>query len=118
MAISTSYRREGLKEPLEPGGPGRRRMMLLVDPVGALALVGFQGLHGVPGLLHCAGHEPANGMFLPAHLVDDLGQGSAVLALEHGNDLGSLAALARSLAPRVATCGTSLARGISPHRDK
>ena len=43
--------------------------MLLVDLVGALALVGFEGLDGVSGLLHRAGHEPAHGVLLPAHLV-------------------------------------------------
>ena len=79
----------------EPGGPGRRRSMLLVDPVGALALVGFEGLDGVSGLLHRAGHEAANGVFLPAHLVHDLRQRGAVLPLEHGDHLGRLAALAR-----------------------
>jgi hypothetical protein len=34
-------------------------------------------------------------VFLPAHLVHDLGQGSAVLALEHRDHLSGLTALAR-----------------------
>ncbi len=38
--------------------------MLLVNPVGAIALVGLEGLDGVPGLLHRAGHEPADGVGL------------------------------------------------------
>ena len=70
--------------------------MLRVDPIRALAALRFEGLDGVSGLLHGAGHEPADGVLLPAHLVHDLGQRSAVLALELGNDLSGLATFARS----------------------
>ena len=69
--------------------------MLLVDPVGALALVGFEGLDRVSGLLHRARHEPADRVPLPSHLLHDLGQRGAVLPLEHGDHLRRLAALAR-----------------------
>src|SRR5687767_2250414 len=40
--------------------------MLLVDPVGALTLVRFEGLDGESGLLHRAGHEPAHSVLLPS----------------------------------------------------
>ena len=53
-------------------GTGRarwRRVALRVDPVAALALVGFERLDRVPGFLHGAGHEPADGVLLPAHLL-------------------------------------------------
>src|ERR1022692_619832 len=73
---------------------GGRRSMLLADPIGALPFVGFEGLDLAPGLLHRAGHEAANRVLLPAHLLHDLDQGGSVLALEHGNDLSRLAALA------------------------
>jgi hypothetical protein len=69
--------------------------MLLVDPVSTLALVGFEGLDGVSSFLHRAGHEPADGVLLPARLVHDLRQRGPVLPLEHGDHLGRLAALAR-----------------------
>ena len=69
--------------------------MLLVDPIGALARVGLEGLYGVPRLLHRTGHEPADRMSLPAHLLHDLRQRGAVLPLEHRDHLASLAALAR-----------------------
>src|ERR1019366_4978250 len=72
---------------------GGRRPMLRVDPIGALPFVGFEGLDLVPGLLHGAGHEAADGVLLPTHLVHDLGNGRAVLPLQHGNHLGGLAAL-------------------------
>ena len=42
--------------------------MLRVDPVGALAAFRLEGLNGVSSLLHRAGHEPADGVLLPAHL--------------------------------------------------
>src|ERR1017187_3238507 len=71
--------------------------MLLVDAVRAVALVGLEGLDAESGLLHRAGHEAADCVFLPAHLVHDLLQGRAVLALEHGDHLGGLAALAGTL---------------------
>src|ERR1017187_9666961 len=79
----------------EPGGPGRRRAMLRVDAVGPLAALRFEGLDVVAGLFHRAGYETPDGVFQPPHLVHDLGQRSAVLALEHGDDLGRLAAFAR-----------------------
>src|ERR1017187_2611283 len=63
----------------EPGGPGRRRAMLRVDSVRPLTTLGFEGLDAVAGLLHRPGHEPADGVLLPAHLGHELGQGSAVL---------------------------------------
>ena len=43
--------------------------MLLVDAVGPFSTLGLEGLDVVPGLLHRAGHEPADGVLLPAHLV-------------------------------------------------
>src|ERR1035441_2451350 len=61
----------------EPGGAGRRRSMLLIDPIGALAALRFEGLDGVSGLLHRAGHEAADGMLLPAHFLHDLRQRGA-----------------------------------------
>jgi hypothetical protein len=69
--------------------------MLLVDPVGALALFRFERLDAVSGLLHRAGHKAANGTPQPTHLLHDLFQRGAVLALKHGDHLGCLAALAR-----------------------
>src|ERR1019366_5429907 len=84
----------------EPGGPGRLGPMLLVDSIGSLAALRFEGLDGVSRLLHRAGHEPANCVFLPAHLVHDLSQRGAVLPLEHGDHLGRLAAFARAVAFR------------------
>ena len=69
--------------------------MLVVDAVGALAALRFERFDGVPSLLHRAGHEPADGVLLPAHLVHDLRQRGAVLPLEHGGHLGRLAALPR-----------------------
>jgi hypothetical protein len=42
----------------EPGGQEGSGAALRVNPVAALALVGFERLNGVPGLLHRAGHEP------------------------------------------------------------
>ena len=63
------------------GGLGRERSVLLVDPVGALPLVGLEGLDGVSRFLHRAGHEAADGVPLPAHLFHDLRQRGAVLSL-------------------------------------
>src|ERR1017187_4261300 len=79
----------------KPGGPRGRRSMLLVDPVRPFAALGFEGLDSVPGLLHRAGHEAADGVFLPAHLFHNLGQRGSALPLQHGDHLGGLAALAR-----------------------
>ena len=69
--------------------------MLLVDAVRALAFVGFEGLDRVSGLLHRAGHEPADRVLLPVHLFHNLGQRGSVLALEHCDHLSRLAAFAR-----------------------
>src|SRR5260370_11153843 len=79
----------------EAGRAGGRRTTLRFDRVAALALVGFEGLYGVSGFLHRTGHEPADGVLLPAHLVHDLRQRGAVLALQHGDHLRRLAARAR-----------------------
>ena len=64
--------------------------MLRVDPVGALTSLRLEGLDLVAGLLHSAGHEAADGVLLPAHLVHDLGQRRAVLPLEQGDYLRGL----------------------------
>src|ERR1039457_2508690 len=85
----------------KPGGPRGRRSMLLVDPVRPFAALGFEGLDLVPGLLHRAGHEAADGVFLPAHRFHNLGQSGAVLPLEHGDHLGRLAALAGTISLRL-----------------
>ena len=69
--------------------------MLLVDPVRALALLGFEGLDGVSGLLHRAGHEPPDCVLLPAKLGHDLLEGGAVLTLQHRDHLGGFGAFAR-----------------------
>ena len=69
--------------------------MLLVDSVSPLSALGLEGLYGVSGFLHRAGHEPADGVFLPAHLVHDLRQRGAILPLEHRHHLRRLAARAR-----------------------
>jgi len=69
--------------------------MLSVDSVGPLAAFGLEGLDGVPGLLHRAGHEPADRVLLPTHFFHDLKKRGAVLAVEHRHHLGGLAALAR-----------------------
>jgi hypothetical protein len=52
---------------------------MLTDPVRALALIGFEGLDGVTGLLHRASHKAADGVSLPSHFVHNLGQGGAAL---------------------------------------
>src|SRR5262245_21042504 len=57
--------------------------MLGVDPVGALSALRFEGLDGVPCLLHSARHEPTDGMLLPAHGAHNLLQRGAILALKH-----------------------------------
>src|SRR5260370_29173755 len=69
--------------------------MLLVDSVSTLSALGLEGLYGVSGFLHRAGHEPADGVLLPAHLLHDLRQRGAVLALQHGDHLRRFAALTR-----------------------
>src|ERR1017187_4316797 len=77
-----------------PGGRKGGRPMLL-DAVSTLASLGLEGLHGVPGLFHRASHEPAHRVLLPSHALHDLREGGAVLALQHGDHLGRLAARAR-----------------------
>src|ERR1022692_5181373 len=74
---------------------GRRRSMLLVEAIAALAALGLEGFYLVTGLLHRAGHKSANGVFLPFHGLHDLRNGGPAFALEHGDYLGHLAALAR-----------------------
>src|SRR5260370_9892692 len=69
--------------------------MLLVDSVSTLSALGLEGLYGVSRLLHRAGHEPADGVLLPAHLLHDLLQRGAVLALQRGDHLRRFAALTR-----------------------
>src|ERR1019366_8012119 len=63
-----------------PGGPERRRSMLLVDPIGSLAALRFEGLDSVSGLFHRVGHKPAHGVLLPAHFLHDLRERGAVLS--------------------------------------
>src|SRR5882672_12034655 len=64
MRRNTEHKQKSPPRP-EPGGRGRRRPMLLIDPVGALAFLGFEGLDGVPSLLHRASHKPADRVLLP-----------------------------------------------------
>ena len=46
------------------GGPAGNRLMLLVDPVGALSALGLEGFDGVPGFLHRPRHEAADAVLL------------------------------------------------------
>jgi hypothetical protein len=46
-------------------------------------------------LFHRTGHESTHGVFLPSHRLHDFRQRGAVLAAQHGDHLGRLAALAR-----------------------
>jgi hypothetical protein len=80
------------------GRTGKESSMLLIDPVGPLAFVRFEGFDFVAGLLHRAGHEPTDRVLLPAHLVHDLDQRDAILPLEQRDDLGGLATPAYTLA--------------------
>ena len=66
------------------------RAALLVDPVRALPTLGLERLDGISSLLHRAGHEAADGVFLPAELLHDLRQGRAPLALQQRHDLSCL----------------------------
>ena len=92
-----SLRPEATMPAAVSAGRARKRGVrcLGVDPVCAFVLVGFEGLDGVARLFHGAGHEPADGVLLPSHLVHDLRQSGAVFPLEHSDHLGGLAALAR-----------------------
>src|ERR1022692_3520702 len=80
------------------GSAGRAsggRVLLLRQSIAALTPFRFEALDGEPGLLHRAGHEPADRVTLPAHLVHDLGNRRALGPLKHRNHLGSLAPFAR-----------------------
>src|ERR1035441_8020267 len=80
----------------EPGGPGGRGSMLLVDPVGALALVGFEGLDGQAEFLaKGGGYKRARRVRKPTGGCHDFGERRAILALQHRDDLLGLAAFAR-----------------------
>jgi hypothetical protein len=72
--------------------------MLRVDPVGSLAALGLEGFDSVASFFHRAGHEAADRVFLPSHLVHDLDQRGPVLPLQQRDDLGGLAALTRTSA--------------------
>jgi len=50
---------------------GRGQATLLVDSVRPLPAFRLEGLDGVAGLLHRAGHEPANSVSLPVELLHD-----------------------------------------------
>jgi hypothetical protein len=76
-------------------------MLLRVDPVATLAALGLEGLDRVAGLLHRTSHKAANGMFQPAHLRHDLGDGGALGPLQHRDYLGQF---------RLARCGGILRR--------
>jgi hypothetical protein len=88
----------GLKQKARRGGAGRAEgkdlMLLRVDAVGALASLGLEGLDLVPSPFQRSSDESADAVRLPAHLLHNLGQRSSALALEHGDDLSRLAALA------------------------
>ena len=92
--------------------------MLLVNPISTLPALGLERLDGVPGLLHRAGHEAANRVLLPAHLFHDLGQGGSVLALEHGNHLSGLAALADGASRLFLALGHALRAAGAPLGDR
>jgi hypothetical protein len=100
LNCETSVRDCAGKQKSRHGGAGRAwnegNSMLGVDAVGSVAFVGLEGLDRVSGLLHRARHEPAHGLFLPAHLLHNLCKTRSGLALEHGDHLGRLAAFARS----------------------
>src|ERR1039458_1485483 len=75
--------------------------MLLVDSVRPFSTLRLEGFNLVAGLLHRAGHEAADSVFLPAHGLHNLGQSGAILPLEHGDHLGGLGALAGTLSLRL-----------------
>ncbi len=52
----------------------------------------------MPRFFHGTGHEPLDGVLLPAHSSHDLGQRRSVLALERGHHQGRFTAFARSRA--------------------
>src|SRR5260370_41122252 len=88
-------KQEGPPRQCRAGQERREALMLLVDAVGPFSTLGLEGLDVVSGFFHRAGHEPADGMLLPAHLAHDLRQRGTVLPLEHSHYLGCLAALPR-----------------------
>src|ERR687895_468169 len=98
--------RDGEAPPEEPGraiadtDPGSAR-----DPVGALlALDLLRGDGQAELLLQRPGEGAAHGVRLPAGGFDDLGDGGALLAPEHRDELrllGAVAALARSARVRA-----------------
>lgn len=55
------------------------------------ASFGFEGLHRVAGLLQGAGHEAADGVFLPFHLFHNFRERGAVVTLQQRHHLGRLA---------------------------
>src|ERR1022692_1101253 len=66
------------------GSAGRAsggRARLLRQSIAALTPFGLEGLDRETGLLHGAGHKPADRVTLPAHLVHDLGNVGALAAL-------------------------------------
>ena len=82
-------------------GQEGRRSMLGVEPVRAFAALRFEGLDAVAGFFHRTGHKAADGVLLPAHFLHNLGQRRAVLALQHGEHLRGLAALAGTISLRL-----------------
>jgi hypothetical protein len=97
MAIAGNWTQRGKPAAAGAGRARKEVSVLRVDAVGAFSPFGFEGLDGVPGLLHRAGHEPADGVLLPGHLFHDLGKRGAVRALEQGDHLGCFASLANAL---------------------
>src|ERR1017187_9185379 len=71
----------------------------------ALTSFGLEGFDGEAGLFHRAGHEPADGVTLPAHGFHDLGDAGPALPLEHLDNLGRLAAPTHA-------CGFRRGRGL------
>src|ERR1700730_14963557 len=79
----------------EPGGQWRRKPVLAPDRVHPLAVVALGGFDLQAQLLaEGAGHEPADGVGLPAGSFHQVGQGGALGIFQQGDNLGGLAALA------------------------
>ena len=87
------------------GRSGKNLTLLGIDAVSALASLGLEGFNLVAGIFQRPGHKAANRMRLPAHLLHDLGQCGTVLPLQHGNDPGLLAVLARRAGFRLSGFG-------------
>jgi hypothetical protein len=79
----------------KPGGLKEGRAMLLADAIGPIPSFRLETLDRLARLLERARDESAHGVLLPAHLVHDLGNRDAALALHQGDHLRHLAALAR-----------------------